>query len=209
MDHLEVELKFYISDLAKLRAHLLELGAECISQRTFEHNVCFDTQNSRLLKNKRLLRLRKDRRTTLTFKSPPSETDSRFKVHREMEVHIDDFEAMEAILNALGFFRRQVYEKRRETWSLIGAMLCLDSMPFGNFLEIEGSTDSIIQIAHDLELRWEQRILANYIGMFAVLQEKEGLAFSDVTFDNFKSVDIPFERYCHLFEAGPGGGQQL
>lgn len=202
MEHLEIELKFCIPDLRTLRERLVGLGAACTGRRTFEHNLCYETEDNRLIKNNCLLRLRKNQITTLTFKSPPPEADTRFKIFRELEVNIDDFDTMDAILGALGFFRRQVYEKWREIWTMRQATLCLDTMPFGSFLEIEGAPDAIMGIIRDLGLRWEHRILASYLGLFAVLREKEGLPFTDVTFDNFKTVGIPFDRYRHLFEAG-------
>ena len=37
MEHLEIELKLYISNLHALREQLLDLGAVCIDQRTFEY----------------------------------------------------------------------------------------------------------------------------------------------------------------------------
>ena len=61
-----------------------------------------------------------------------------------------------------------------------------------------------MQVVRDLGLVWEQRILANYLGMFASLKEKQGWAFSDVTFDNFADVHFSFERHRRLFEAGNG-----
>lgn len=205
MEHLEIELKFYVSDFESLRARLTNLGAVRTGQPALEHNIRYETGDDRLLKNKSLLRLRKDRQTTLTFKSPPPEKDDRFKVYRELEVGVSDFETMDAILNAIGYFRRQVYEKRRETWQLSGALLCLDAMPFGSFLEIEVRPDTITQAVRDLGLAWEHRILANYLGMFAILRRKEGWTFFDVTFDNFADLRFSFERYRHLFEAGNDG----
>ena len=207
MEHLEIELKFVIHDLSGLRGRLQDLGAACIGERTFEHNIRYETEDGRLLKNNCLLRLRKDQGTTLTFKSPPPATDARFKIHRELEVSVSDFDAMDAILMALGYFRCQVYEKWRETWQLNDATLCVDTMPFGRFLEIEGSPDTILQIVHALGLRWQHRILSSYLGIFEILREKEGLPFSDITFDNFKTVSISFDRYAHLFEAGDPFGK--
>jgi adenylate cyclase class 2 len=202
MEQLEIELKFYISNLGTLRDRLLDLGAVCTGPRSFEHNARYETEDGRLLRNNCLLRLRKGRGTTLTFKSPPPQNDGRFKIYRELEVSVNDFDTMDAILNALGFFRRQIYEKWRETWQFNGATLCMDTMPFGSFMEIEGSPEAITQIVKVLGLHWEQRIISSYLGVFAVLREKEALAFTDVTFDNFKSVRFTFDQYRHLFEAG-------
>jgi adenylate cyclase class 2 len=207
MDHLEIELKFFHPHFRRLRDQLVDVGAVCIAQRTFEHNARYETEDDRLRKNRCLLRLRKDRHVTLTFKSPPPQADDRFKIYRELEVRVNDFDTMDTILHALGFLRRQVYEKWRETWQLNATTLCLDTLPFGNFLEIEGSPDGIMELVHDLGLRWEQRILTSYLSLFAVLRRKEGLAFSDVTFDNFKALDLRFDRYHHLFEAGHRSGR--
>jgi adenylate cyclase class 2 len=204
MEHLEIELKFFIPNLDRLRGRLADSGAVCIAARTFEHNVRYDTEGDRLHQRRCLLRLRKDRHVTLTFKSPPPETDARFKIYRELEVRVDDFDAMDAILNALGFLRRQIYEKWRETWQLNNATLCLDTMPFGDFLEIEGSPEQIMKIVRDLGLHWQKRILSSYLGLFAVLRQKEGLPFDDVTFGNFKPVAIRFDHYRHLFETRQG-----
>lgn len=203
MEHVEIELKFYISDLDALKDRLARVGAACVGQRIFEHNLRYDTRKDQLLKNSRLLRLRKDRHATLTLKSPPPVPDPRFKIHREREVQVSDFDTMDAILNALGYFRKQVYQKWRETWQLKEALLCVDTLPFGTFLEIEGPADTIVTICDDLDLDWKRRILSSYLTLFAALREEEGWTFSDVTFDNFTSVDISFERYRHLFEAGP------
>jgi adenylate cyclase class 2 len=208
MDHLEIELKFYMSDFTALRSRVQNMGAVCLGRRTFEHNVRFDTGDGRLLKNHCLLRLRKDQNTTLTFKSPPAEAGTRFKIFRELEVSVDDFDAMDAILNALGYVSCQTYQKWRETWQLNEATLCMDTLPFGRFLEIEGSPDPIMQVIHDLGLQWKHRILSSYLEIFNVLRDLEGLPFSDVTFDRFKTVSIAFDRHRRRFEAGDNDGEE-
>ena len=203
MDQLEIEVKFHVPEFGTLRSRLVELGARCTGARTFEHNVRYETEDDRLLKNRCLLRLRKDKATSLTFKSPPpAGTDARFKVARELEVQLDDFDTMDAILRALDFQPRQIYQKWRETWRILHATVCMDTMPFGRFLEIEGLPDTIMRLVQDLGLRWERRIRANYLGMFAALKEKERLPFDDLTFDNVGTVSISFDRHCRHFEAG-------
>ena len=202
MEHLEIELKFVMTNPSGLRNRLQDLGGACTGERTFERNIRYDSDDGRFLKNNCLLRLRSDRGATLTFKSPPPATDGRFKIHRELEVRVSDFDAMDAILNALGCVRRQVYEKWRETWQLNDATVCMDTMPYGRFVEIEGSPDTIVRTVRALGLHWERRILCSYLGIFEILRQQEGLDFCDVTFDNFDTVDLRFDRYAHLFEAG-------
>ena len=47
------------------------------------------------------------------------------------------------ILEALGFKPVLVYEKRRHTWSLGETEVVIDELPFGLFMEIEGSEPEI------------------------------------------------------------------
>lgn len=204
MEHLEIEIKFHVSDFCDLRNRLMDMGATCIGARTFECNVRYDTEDGQLLEKGCLLRLRKDTDITLTFKSPPGIPETEFKVYRELEVAVNDFDAMDALLKNLGFTPCQLYEKWRETWRLDGEIICMDTMPFGRFLEIEGSPEPIKRLAGKLGLTWDRRILTSYLGMFAVLRKMEELDFFDITFDNFHSVHIPFDRYSSRFETdGP------
>ena len=64
--------------------------------------------------------------------------------------------------------------------------LCLDRMPFGTFLEIEGTRQGIRHAARQLELTWKDRILTNYLSIFEILRQKLELPFNDVTFSNFE-----------------------
>lgn len=202
MDHLEVELKFFISDPADLRRRFLKTGAVCTGEQIFEHNVCYEAPDGQLLKKQCLLRLRKDRQVTLTFKAPPRHGDSEFKVYREMEVQVDDFSTMDAILMELGFSARQIYQKWRETWEIGSATLCVDTTPFGTFLEIEGTPEAIVSAMKILGLRREHRIQNTYLGMFEALRQAESWSFTDMTFDNFKGRAFDFSGYRKRFEAG-------
>jgi adenylate cyclase class 2 len=68
--------------------------------------------------------------------------------------------------------------------------LCLDRLPFGDFLEIEGGKEAIRHAAGRLGLAWERRILDNYLGLFEKVRQSMGLPFSDVTFANFKGIQV-------------------
>lgn len=207
MDHLEIEVKFHLEEISSIRRHLLHSGAES-KGRFFETNIRYEDAENRLLRNKSLLRLRKDNRATLTFKSEPLKPDLDFKVHQELEVVVGDFETTDRILHALGFHRAQTYEKWRETLVLGDAVFCLDTLPFGDFLEIEGDREIIETMALKLGLAWETRILSNYLALFDVLKNAFQLPFSDITFDHFKSVQMEAEPVKRLI-AGTMHGQRL
>lgn len=203
MTPLEIEVKFYLPDPEKIHSRIQASGAVS-SGKTCEYNLCFDDPQSCLFRRKALLRLRKTgNNSKLTYKGPPPEASRDFKVFTEQEVAVDDFDTMAAILEAIGFHKSQVYEKKRETWILEdGTMLCADLMPFGSFLEIEGRPGTIENAAKMLGLDWKKRILANYLAIFSRLKSEFSLGFSDVTFDNFARVNKDFSQIIREFEAG-------
>ena len=168
----------------------------------FETNIRFDDEAMRLTQGKKVLRLRQDTRCRLTVKSPPDDTDTEFKIFRELEVDISDSQTMIAILEQLGFYPRQVYEKQRETYLFNQTELCLDSLPYGHFLEIEGGKDDIRKAAEAIGLNWEKRITANYLSLFATLQKQLNLPFEDITFENFKGMEIDKSRIHKILEEG-------
>lgn len=200
MEHIETEVKFFITNPAILREKLISLGA-LSGGNIFETNIRFEDKDKNLIKNKSLLRLRKDSKTTLTFKSRPPDADSRFKMLREMEVEVSDFSTVIKILESLGFIQEQIYEKWRETLVLESTCFCIDKMPYGDFLEIEGGKGEIMEYASLLGLDWEKRILLNYLELFDILKKSLDLSFSDVTFENFKNVGADFSKYFHMIEA--------
>lgn len=199
MSYLETEVKFYLTDISSLRNRIIELGADC-KGRVFETNIRFEDTGKNLYQNKALLRLRKDRKTTLTFKSEPPEKNNQFKVLRELEVDVSDFSTMKHILESIGFQPEQIYEKWRETFVLDGSVLCLDAMPYGDFLEIEGQKEHIKKLASKIGFQWEKRIILNYLAIFDIIRLKSNLLFNDVTFESFKHIKLNLEEYLDLLE---------
>jgi adenylate cyclase class 2 len=205
-----MEVKFHLPAPERMKAKLASAGA-VFQHRVFEHNECFDDERRRLRARGALLRLRCDSGFTLTYKERPAAAapSTEVKCYRELETVIGDGDTLSQILQRIGFRPTVVYEKWRETWAVDGAMLTVDTLPFGDFLEIEGSTDAIRRWAHTLGLAWERRITANYLGIFGALKSRMGLGFSDVTFDNVNGLPVDFARYEHLFAAGPENGEAL
>lgn len=201
MPPLEIEVKFYLKELSPIREKLLSLNAS-LKNKSFEKNIRFENKTNSLYHEKSLLRLRQSDKTTLTFKSPPPFEQGEFKIHNELEVSVDDFATMQQILESIGFHPEQVYEKKRETYLFEQTEICLDAMPFANFIEIEGKEKYIRKAAEALELDWKNRILHNYLEIFEFLRKELKLSFTDITFENFKNIPIDFGKYIHLFLAG-------
>jgi len=196
----ETEVKFYLQDIDQIRTRIAELGATFMG-RAFETNIRFEDAEKTLIQKKSLLRLRKGANITLTFKSEPPFKDNQYKILKEFEVEVSDFDTMEHILKALGFKEEQVYEKWRETYVLDDTQLCLDTMPYGNFLEIEGKKEAIQPLASRIGLLWEKRILLNYLAIFDILKRQLNLSFYDVTFSNFNDTRFDMAQYLNMIEA--------
>jgi adenylate cyclase, class 2 len=209
MPFVEIEVKFHVADIRRMRERLASTGAVA-GTRARETNIRFEDEQNGLYRHHALLRLRKADKNTLTYKSKPAENAfphgdqagaSDFKIHNEFEVVVDDFEGMHRILTALGFHAEQIYEKVRETWTLEQTFICLDEMPFGTFMEIEGTPEAIRKTAGLLDLKWSERILYNYLEMFEIIRNRERLSFTDVTFENFKGILVDLAGYLPLFNA--------
>ena len=201
MEQLEIEVKFYLSDIEDIRERILALGAES-EGRVFENNVRYEDENNTLIRKKSLLRLRRDAKTILTFKSSPPAAGTEFKVFNELEVEVSDFETMNRILQNLGLYPEQLYEKWRETLILDQTGFYLDTMPYGTFLEIEGSEKDIRTYAASLGLNWQKRILLNYLEIFKIIRQTLSLNFKDLTFKNFENIRVNMAAFLGKLEAG-------
>ena len=133
----EIEAKFFINDLGRLQELLVRHGAECVQERVFEINLRFDTPDRQLSRGQRVLRLRRDQHSRLTYKGPADPNQS-IAVRTEIEFRVSDFEAARNFLEALGYQVIVHYEKYRTSYRLNDVELMLDEMPYGTFAEIEG-----------------------------------------------------------------------
>ena len=196
----EIEAKFYINTLPSLRAKLIKMGASVKHERVYEQNLRFDTPRMTLSAEKKVLRLRKDEKARLTFKGPGHLQDS-VLVRPEFEVEVSDFSQTQQILEGLGYQVYSMYEKYRETLSLDEVDVMLDEMPYGSFVELEGpSTQAVKALARKLGLDFEKRILLSYMVLFEHFRTTKELDFCDLTFENFKDVEISAADFENLPE---------
>jgi adenylate cyclase class 2 len=190
MQDQELEVKYLVSDLAKLEQRLKTLGALRESARTHEVNLRFDTPDGALEKGKQVLRLRQDQAIHLTYKGPSSSQQG-VRVRTEIEFSVDDFEKARRFLEVLGYQVALMYEKYRTTYSLDGVEILLDELPFGAFVEIEGSDPQVIRAVNDrLGLDWERRAPDSYIVLFEALKARLDLPFRDLSFENFVNLKV-------------------
>src|SRR4030065_93399 len=185
----ELEVKFYLYRRKLMEVKLDQLG-QVIAPRVHEVNLRFDTPDLSLSATGRLLRLRKDSRARVTYKGVGS-VEGGVRLRTELEFTVSDYDTAKALFEALGYQVYTMYEKYRTTYQLGDVEVVLDEMPTGDFLEIEGpDSESIRAVADQLELNWEGRILDSYTMLVEYLRGRLGLSFRDLSFDNFKGMEI-------------------
>jgi len=186
----EIEVKFLLADLKAFEARLQAAGAKLEQPRVHEINLRFDTPQGDLGQGFRVLRLRRDTATRLTYKGP-GENQGGARARQEIEFTVSDYDAALAFLQALGYQITLMYEKNRTTYMLGGALVTLDEMPYGNFMEIEAPDPARIRaLSQRLGLDWERRILDSYTALFERLKTALGLDYRDLSFENFQHHTI-------------------
>jgi adenylate cyclase class 2 len=198
----ETEAKFYIRNIASIEDRLRQMKARLIQPRTHELNWRFDTASGDLQRDQRVLRLRQDREIHLTYKDN-SEFKSGALSRREIEFSTNDLDSARNFLEALGYEVVFEYEKYRTTYSMSTQYtkknttpesrytnIMLDELPFGNFVEIEGEWELLKPTAGELGLKWETAIPISYHALFEHLRQTHTLGFRDLTFENFKTIQI-------------------
>jgi adenylate cyclase, class 2 len=186
----EIEVKFYVSDLQALKYRLEVLSARSVQPRTNEVNFRFDTPSGKLARSKQVLRLRKDNLARMTYKGP-SKDEGGARSRQEIETTVGDFSAATQLLQALGYKVVMIYEKFRTVYRLEHVLVSLDELPYGQFAEIEGSdAEGIRKVSNQLGLNWESRVSKSYSSLFDHLQKVQSLPFRDLTFANFVGLQI-------------------
>lgn len=190
----ETEAKFYVLHLDTVKTRLDQSKARLIQPRVLEINLRFDLPDGSLRAQKRVLRLRRDTESKLTYKGP-GQNRSGVIDREEIEFVVDSFDKAQKFLEALGYQKSMMYEKYRITYELNDTSIMLDELPYGDFVEIEGETNDQIQdVAKKLGLSWKAAINNSYTGLFENVRHALGLSFQDLSFQNFNNVNVNPEQ---------------
>jgi len=191
----EIEAKFYVLDLDRIRMRLQALEARLIQDRVLETNIRFDLPDGGLRSEGRVLRLRQDNEARLTYKSESTKEQGVLS-RTEIEFVVEDFEKAKQLLEALGYRKFFYYEKYRTTYILqtseVSTHIMLDEMPYGNFVEIEGeSIKSIRKVADKLNLKWDTAVPTSYHMLFMRLRDKHpDIEPAELSFKAIKGLNI-------------------
>jgi adenylate cyclase class 2 len=187
---LEIEVKFYLTDMPSFEKRVRSIGASLIRPRTREVNYRFDTPDIKLAREHKVLRLRQDNSILLTYKGP-SEIKDGVSVRPEVELEVNDFSAATLLLESLGYCMSLKYEKWRTIYQLGDLEIALDEMPYGNFTELECADISLIhKTASLLAVDWSTGITDSYLLMFDRMKKCKKLEINDLTFESLRNLAV-------------------
>jgi adenylate cyclase, class 2 len=149
---IETELKFPVSNFGPVIERLRHISTDH-TPWYYEHNIILDDDKGTLKNKDILLRLRTGLNSKLTLKLPLEGNSSGLaKKRQEFETSLDNIKEVESIFSILGFGAWLRYEKCRQVWKLDKVRICLDVLPFGRFVEVEGPEELIIEAVFELGL---------------------------------------------------------
>lgn len=196
----EIELKMPLADPAVVRGRLRALHAAYLG-RVHEVNRLLDRADAQLRSAGRALRLRTaiwldepaqpagaavappSREQpqpievhTLTLKGPAG--SGPVKTRSEIEVRLSDAGPLLQILACLGYETTFLFEKRRETWRGLDALITLDELPYlGWYLEIEAeSEEKVLAACKALGLADRACEQRTYVEILAAAERPSGAA---------------------------------
>jgi len=180
---IETEKKYRlpVSMINPIRERLKTASANFVG-REREENVIY--HGGALDEKGAIIRIRKtDGKTLLTYKR---RTDSYGDVKRqiERECEVSDAAVIDAILLELDLEPQLVYEKNRETWTFREVEIVIDELPFGWFIEVEGSMTAIKEAEMLLDLDELEAVHETYPQLTA----SNGVANGDLIEARFRSI---------------------
>jgi adenylate cyclase, class 2 len=193
MSSVEIEVKFRVEQGESLEEKLRHAGFRCITPRTFERNVLYDTPDRRLRGEQAILRIRKyGERWVLTHKCLPRDHDplARHKHRVETETEVADGEALGAVFTQLGFQPVFVYEKWRTEYADNTGHCVLDETPIGFFAELEGPEGWIDDMALRLGLDPSSLMTLSYGRLFDQWKQETGREAANLTFAEIEGVPV-------------------
>lgn len=143
----EIEAKFLSVDHAELREKLKLLGASCEQPMRQMRRKNYDHPDGRLgTEFNGWVRLRDEGdKITLSYKQL---NDRTLHGTKEVTLTVDDYEATDSFLQAIGLEPNSYQETKRESWRLGDVQIELDEWPWIDpFIEIEGPNESAIRDA--------------------------------------------------------------
>ncbi len=138
---IEIEAKLKVESFKYIEKRLKALDADFLRDR-LHTDAYFDDNKSSLRKSDTALRIRhqligKKEQIVITYKGPRRK--GQYKQRQEIQFEVSDWNQAEIFLQAIGYRRTIIYQKKRRVWHYRDCEIALDELPFlGKYVEIEG-----------------------------------------------------------------------
>jgi len=170
---IEIEKKYRLTEARKqfVLDSLAEIGAEYEGE-DYEENTIYG--GGILDEQIAVLRVRKTQDKTILTLKQSIQNEYAVKQRTEYETEVANARELEKIIENLGFEPCLVYEKRRKTWRFRLVEIVLDELPFGDFMEIEGSITAIAEAEMFLDIEDYETEHETYPHLTAKLGKRNG-----------------------------------
>jgi len=162
----ETEVKIRIESAEDFIELARSHRAERVAERSLEDNILFDFPNGSLRLARCVLRVRSiNGRGVLTYKGAPL-PDVIFKSREELETGVENPETAIEILERIGMKPGFRYQKYRQEFALDGVHIAVDETPIGNYAELEGTEEDILNLARKLGISESRFIRQSYYALY-------------------------------------------
>jgi len=189
----EIEVKILLEDKKETQKKLKKIGGKILNlefQRTFR---CWKPDFSFSDKGIFPRTRQENNRHTFTVKVNPEgkvkedNPNRKFFKREEYEIEVSDSKELAKMLAILGFSHQRILEKYRQNWKIDNCdlIITIDSLPFADFMEIEGREEEINQFLKRIEFEEKERITLAYWRVYRKYCEKRGIQEKEnLTFKN-------------------------
>jgi adenylate cyclase class 2 len=179
---LEREIKLRFPTAAAARDAVIATGATPLRGRRLQEDSLLDTLDDTLRLRRCVLRVRVESgKSHVTFKGPVQ--PSLMKVREELETVVADGPLLIRMFEELGYHVWFRYEKYREEFVLDDVVVAVDETPVGVFVEIEGGSRGIEEMAAALGRTPDEYLLDSYRRLYLLDCEHRGLPPADMIFE--------------------------
>lgn len=161
---IEVKFEFKIPSNKIIEKIISDLKMKRIV-KTFQRTHRLDTPTQKLRKQGIFMRTREESKgsDTMTIKIKDlKKKRNKYFEREEYEIEIPNAKEMAEMLKIVGFSRERILEKFRVIFQKKNLIISVDKLPFGNFIEIEGTSDKIEKAIKKLGLDNKYKITDAY-----------------------------------------------
>lgn len=181
----EIKIELDNKEFLKVKELLVSLGAKkksYFSERTYG----FFTPDGKSIEKGIFPRIKvfnNKKKSILTVKVKKQKKTKYFQ-RDEFDLLISSVQKARSILHTLGYSKERIFEKKREIWEFKknNIEICLDKLPFGNYIEIEGSPKDIEKTIKNIRLKKYERITKAYLAVYDDWRKKNNVKSKNAIF---------------------------